>query len=66
MVKDKLEIESTISNEKQAAISVPAYFLSLTIENVRCFGPKQSLDLSNNRGCPAQWTIVLGNNGVGK
>lgn len=64
MVKDKLEIESTI--ESQSMPSFPAYFLALRVENVRCFGPKQTLDLSNGMGRPAQWTIILGNNGVGK
>jgi energy-coupling factor transporter ATP-binding protein EcfA2 len=44
----------------------PSYFLSLTLENVRCFGVKQSLDLSDGRGRPAQWTVILGDNGVGK
>jgi hypothetical protein len=42
------------------------YLLSLSLENVRCFGPKQFLDLSNGRGQPASWTVILGNNGVGK
>ncbi|CAN91588.1 hypothetical protein predicted by Glimmer/Critica [Sorangium cellulosum So ce56] len=42
------------------------YFLSLTLENVRCFGPAQTLDLSNGEGKPRQWTVILGNNGVGK
>jgi predicted ATPase len=45
---------------------LPAYFLSLTVENVRCFGLKQTLDLANDEGQPAQWTIILGDNGVGK
>lgn len=53
--------------KKAAAASAPAYFLSLTIENVRCFGsPAQTLDLSDGAGRPAQWTIILGDNGVGK
>lgn len=43
-----------------------AYFLSLTLENVRCFGPKQTLDLSDRNGKPAPWTIILGLNGTGK
>jgi energy-coupling factor transporter ATP-binding protein EcfA2 len=43
-----------------------SYFLSLTVENVRCFGPKQTLDLSDGHGRPAHWTVILGNNGVGK
>ncbi len=42
------------------------YFLSLTVENVRCFGPKQTLDLSDGKGGPARWTVILGDNGVGK
>jgi len=42
------------------------YFLSLELEGVRCFGPKQILDLSDGSGRPAPWTIILGNNGVGK
>lgn len=45
---------------------LPAYFLSLTVENVRCFGPKQTLDLSDGNGKPAPWTIILGLNGTGK
>jgi ABC-type multidrug transport system ATPase subunit len=44
----------------------PAYFLSLTLENVRCFGPEQTLDLSDGDGRPAQWTVLLGDNGTGK
>ncbi|MBI3652665.1 MAG: AAA family ATPase [Acidobacteria bacterium] len=51
---------------KKAKSRTPVYFLSLTVENVRCFGPKQTLDLSDGNGRPAQWTIILGNNGVGK
>lgn len=43
-----------------------AYFLSLTVENVRCFSEKQKLDLSDSNGRPRQWTILLGNNGTGK
>jgi predicted ATP-binding protein involved in virulence len=42
------------------------YFLSLELENVRCFGKKQTLDLSDGKGKPAQWTVILGNNGTGK
>ncbi len=42
------------------------YFLSLTVENVRCFGPAQTLDLSDGHGGHAPWTIILGENGLGK
>ena len=44
----------------------PAYFLSLAVAGFRCFGPKQVLDLSDGQGRPARWTIILGDNGVGK
>jgi ABC-type multidrug transport system ATPase subunit len=44
----------------------PAYFLSLRLENVRCFGPEQTLDLTDEEGNPAQWTVLLGDNGTGK
>jgi len=44
----------------------PAYFTSLTVENIRCFGPPQRLDLADENGHPAQWTVILGDNGVGK
>lgn len=44
----------------------PMYFLSLEVENIRCFGEKQILDLSDGAGKPAQWTLLLGDNGLGK
>ncbi len=55
-----------IRTKKKAETVTPVYFLSLTVENVRCFGEKQTLDLSDGKGHPAQWTILLGENGVGK
>ncbi|WP_082885410.1 MULTISPECIES: AAA family ATPase [Methylomonas] len=42
------------------------YFLSLSVENVRCFAKKQTLDLSDGNGTPARWTVILGDNGTGK
>ena len=44
----------------------PAYFLSLSLENVRSFGDKQTISFARPDGKPAQWTIILGDNGVGK
>ena len=44
----------------------PVYFLSLEVENVLCFKGKQELKFSDNQGNPSQWTVILGNNGVGK
>lgn len=44
----------------------PAYFLSLTVENFRCFKQSVTLDLSDGNGKPAMWNVLLGENGVGK
>ncbi|QNE38588.1 AAA family ATPase [Hymenobacter sp. NBH84] len=52
-----------MSNERHT--SPPAYFLSLSLENVRSFGDKQTISFTQG-GIPTQWTIILGNNGVGK
>lgn len=58
-------VESTGGNNKTA--DQPGYFLSLTVRNVRCFGDQeQTLDLSDGKDHPAQWTILLGDNGTGK
>ena len=42
------------------------YFLSLTVDNARCFTETQELHLVDSNGCPARWTLLLGDNGVGK
>src|SRR3954469_1886718 len=47
-------------------IDVPCYFLELTIENVRSFSGRQKLDLSDGKGRPSRWIILLGDNGSGK
>jgi len=45
----------------------PVYLLDLVVRNVRCFGPEeQTLRLSDAQGRPAPWTVILGDNGVGK
>ena len=56
----------TSTPPQDAPPAPPAYFLSLTVENFRCFGPAQTLDLSRGENRPAPWTIILGENGVGK
>jgi hypothetical protein len=43
-----------------------AYFLNFSLENVRSFGARQTLRLTDQQGSPARWTIILGNNGAGK
>ena len=47
-------------------MSAPSYLLSLSVENIRCFGPEQTLSLEREDGSPAMWTVLLGENGVGK
>lgn len=44
----------------------PVYLLSMEVEDLLCFKERQTLNLSNKNGHPAQWTVILGNNGVGK
>ncbi|MFO0610569.1 MAG: AAA family ATPase [Polyangiales bacterium] len=41
------------------------YLRALTIEGLRCFSAPQTLSLTTD-GLPARWTILLGDNGVGK
>lgn len=43
----------------------PVYFSSLEIEDVRCFGGRQILDLTDN-GRAKQWSLLIGENGAGK
>ena len=47
------------------SITKRVYFTSLEVENVRCFGERQRLDLTID-GQPAQWSLIVGENGVGK
>lgn len=64
----KLQTQET-SNGKHPSgneVTFPCYLLSLSVENVRCFGPEQILDLSDGKGNWAPWTIILGENGTGK
>ena len=46
--------------------SSAVYFSSLEIENVRCFGGRQVLDLTDDDGRPVQWSLLIGENGTGK
>ncbi len=65
MTEAPQEIRLTAERESRKNYP-PAYFLSLELENVLCFKSRQKLDLSNANGFPAQWTVILGDNGVGK
>lgn len=42
------------------------YLASISLENALCFGPRQKLDLTLDDGRLARWTLILGENGVGK
>lgn len=42
------------------------YFATLALTNVKSFARGQVLDLRAASGRPAQWTLILGDNGVGK
>ena len=54
-------------NGHEQTPSPAVYFLSLTVNNFRAFGPDPvTLDLSDAHGNPAPWTILLGDNGTGK
>jgi energy-coupling factor transporter ATP-binding protein EcfA2 len=45
---------------------LPTYCVALELENVLCFKTLQKLDLLDTNRFPAQWTVILGDNGVGK
>ena len=42
------------------------YFVGLAIENLRCFKETQDLRLVDSNDRPARWTLLVGENGVGK
>jgi ABC-type branched-subunit amino acid transport system ATPase component len=42
------------------------YIASISVEGVRCFSQKQTLNLTDSEGRLKQWTVILGDNGVGK
>jgi hypothetical protein len=63
----KASRKTTPKKDRSAEHETPAvYFRSIEVENVLCFKDKQVLNLSTPDGVPAQWTVILGDNGVGK
>ena len=42
------------------------YFKSLLLENIRSFGEQQAIVLTTKDDRPAPWTLLVGDNGVGK
>ena len=56
-----------LSNRQYKAKNIHGhYFLDFSLENVRCYGQKQTIQFSDAKGKPYHWTIILGDNGVGK
>jgi predicted ATP-binding protein involved in virulence len=47
-------------------MKVPVYFLQVEFDNVRSFDKTQILDLSDGKGNWKRWTVILGDNGLGK
>ncbi len=64
--KTKKQQTNGAPGRKRSHPATGSYFLSLELENVRCFSERQTLDLSDGNGRPARWTILLGENGTGK
>lgn len=42
------------------------WFAGISLENVRCFGKKQSIQFVGKNGKACQWNLILGDNGAGK
>ena len=42
------------------------HFAAITLEDVRAFKGRQSLNLTDDSGKPSRWCLILGENGVGK
>jgi energy-coupling factor transporter ATP-binding protein EcfA2 len=42
------------------------YLTELALKNIKSFAGEQSLYLTTDRGAPARWTLLIGENGVGK
>ena len=63
MAKKIVKSTASIEDLKNAPA---AYFKSLTLENVKCFKGKHTIDLSNGSDKPMNWTVILGNNNTGK
>lgn len=61
-IKNKIMLKT----QTEAKKTKPMYFTSLKIKNVKSFGEEQELNLVNEDGTIARWTLILGDNGVGK
>ncbi|RZK22830.1 MAG: TIR domain-containing protein, partial [Hymenobacter sp.] len=57
-----------LATPRKRKVPPPTYFLGLSLENTRSFGRQQHLSFAgvDDPDRPAQWTIILGDNGIGK
>lgn len=60
------KIVKSMASREEIKNAPAAYFKSFTLENVKCFKGKHTIDLSDGNGKPANWTVILGNNNTGK
>ena len=49
-----------------ARASDGVYFAGVSVAHVRCFGPEQQLSFVGDDDRIARWSVILGENGVGK
>lgn len=57
--------QSPIAADQPPAVP-PVYCRSIKITNFRCFEKTTEISLTDAKGLPAQWTVILGENGIGK
>jgi energy-coupling factor transporter ATP-binding protein EcfA2 len=57
--------QSPIAPDQPPAVP-PVYCRSIKISNFRCFEKSTEISLTDSKGLPAQWTVILGENGIGK
>ena len=60
-----MPMKKSQENEKSQAV-LGRYLLRFTLENVRTFRSPVTLDFCHADGSVAQWTVILGENGMGK
>lgn len=63
-LSDRKERSERRASEKAPFTSV--YASHVTVDNIRCFSNRQTLELLDDQGGEVNWTILLGDNGVGK
>ncbi len=49
-----------------ATAEPPLYYEALTFSNLKCFRGEHTISLCDQDGRPSLWTLLLGENGVGK